>query len=364
MATSLLSCRRADKEQACHVRARDEQHEPNGALEHGQNAPQIPIQRIFEWLHANTPPFLRTGIFLGKSCGDAFDVGLRALHRHARLHAPDDGQDAIDAARLHLKRTERAWEPEIRIRIEHAKARRHHADDDARVAIEHHRLPQNLGIRREPRPPQPIADDDHAVAKSHLVFVRRKKAANLRLDRKRAEQRCAESRSRQSLRRFTVALRIHGALPAEHRPDGIERAILITPREVLDDASTLDRLAVASRRGPDEREAVWIRQRRTAQRRGAQHAENRRIRPDSESQHHDGSDGKARGTGENAERVTNILPECLSHCLLTGKAVNLKRCATRRKAGYSIAAKGVAVEGLEPGRVAACGTNSSASVHK
>ena len=110
---------------------------------------RAPEQYALERLNADAAPFLWAGIFLFESCSDALDVGLRTLDRDIRLHASDDRQDATWAARLHLKRTERAGKPEVVVRAEDAEAGRHHANDDARRAVEDERAADDCGISSE-----------------------------------------------------------------------------------------------------------------------------------------------------------------------------------------------------------------------
>src|SRR5258708_27002541 len=128
---------------------------------------------------------VRIRIFARETVGEHGHLRLWVFERSAVLQASDEGErPAVAAGRLF--RVERDRRPDLRA-VREAEARRRHADDLVRLAVDDDGASDDRRVTVEAALPEAIADDDDMMTAERLVLAQ-EAAAQPGADAERVEE--------------------------------------------------------------------------------------------------------------------------------------------------------------------------------
>jgi hypothetical protein len=199
-----LACRRAHQEQRGRVRARDQQHQRDGAEEDPErvtNASRVDIAMREEPKRLAVRCERRVGS--AKRVAQRFQIGRARGLRCAMAQATNDIGivPLIGRIRLHGVRHEIAG---VARRRRKPELRRQHSHDRSRLAVEADLPPEDAGIGTEARAPHVVAQN-HDRRSTRLELARIELAAETWTEADRAEEAAAHAQAAQRLRRGLLA---------------------------------------------------------------------------------------------------------------------------------------------------------------
>ena len=161
---------RACEQQVGDVRARDEQHEADGAQQQQQRGPRVfddvAVQRGDRELEVSVVLRVR----LLEAFRDVLNVSRRGVTAHAVLHAADHVEEPRAAVVYAERLIVGEWHPELALgRVR--QRRRHHADDRVGDAVQPDRLPDDVRVPAEALHPEAVTEQDDVVF-ARLVLLR------------------------------------------------------------------------------------------------------------------------------------------------------------------------------------------------
>ena len=179
-----LRCAREQK--VGDVRAGDQQHDERRRLPEREQRPGAFVEHAAEEReHAHAVVAVRVRIVTREPRGEHRHFRLRVLERRAGPQVADDREVSQVAARRHL-RIERDGGPDFGA-LGEGESRRHHADDDVRLAVDDDRTPHDRAVGIEAPLPQRVAQD-HDVVPPERFIVPNERAAEGRLRAQRFEE--------------------------------------------------------------------------------------------------------------------------------------------------------------------------------
>ena len=303
-----IASSRAGQQQVRDVRARDEQHERNGAEQDEKRRPDR-LAALFRERARLQRPVARIliRVVLLQLLAERGHVARPLLHGHAGFQAPDHPEELVRAlVDTELLGLERERRPQIRLpHVEVVEGRRHHADDLIRFAIELQRRAKHVRTASEEPLPQAGADDDNVIT-TGLVLPGQEGAAQVRRHPEHAKvARCCRERG------HAFGLRAARQVCAPPRRDGVA---VEDPRPLAEIA--VGRYGEAGLEVVEGRvevkhrhEPVGGRIRQGPQKHRVHDAEDRGVRADAQREGCDDDGRERRIVQQAAEGVSDIAPE-------------------------------------------------------
>ena len=188
------------RQQSGYVAAGDQQHRRRERREHRHQhrlGRALGNARLELGLHEELPVLVRLGIGALEVAGNRGQLALRLRLRNARLQPSFQRQIPHvarlercslrigDDARRHHQRDE---EIVADVAVHAGKARRRHADDGERHAVDADGAAQHTAVGPELLLPHRPSEDDHGVTARHLILFRYERAADGRLHAHQRQQ--------------------------------------------------------------------------------------------------------------------------------------------------------------------------------
>ena len=148
------------QQQAGHVHARNQQHEPHGAGEHEQRR----LHRGHELVLYAGNLEAATGA-LADCAHHGVDVVLRRPNADTCVETRE-GRQAEEGVALRIGR--HIGNPVLHVRIREGEALRHHADHGAAASVERRHAADDRGIAVEIAPPRRVTQDDDGIGAGGL----------------------------------------------------------------------------------------------------------------------------------------------------------------------------------------------------
>ncbi len=168
----LLSTLGANEQQVRDIRARDEQDDCERAHEDPEHLADVADELVFERPERGREPrFLEhlrvepgeRRVAMHRNRNHPCDIRACLGERNARLQARKRVETEI--ADKHLRRIEAERQDERELAIEKPKPLRQHADDLARVSVEHNPAAEDAGVAAEPASPVAVGEDQPSARK-------------------------------------------------------------------------------------------------------------------------------------------------------------------------------------------------------
>ena len=295
----------AREQQVGDVRARDQQHEPDGAEQHEQRCAHSPRDPIAQRSGAEREPIVRRCEAGTQVPADRLQVGIDPLRAEPRPHPPDHRQVLAPATGLRPC-VERLVVRERTVHVDVARnplPRREHADDLVRVSVQLQCAPDHVRAA-ELALPERVTQHHHALAPGRVLL-----ACEQPPRRGAQADEIAETRARERARHFHHATggRRHRHGPLAHRDRVLEHAALRPDAHEVRRRERIGSTVGINRADLVQPVRVPIRQRLQQDR--VNDAEDRRVRADSERQRQHRHRSEHRGTTQRAQREADVLPK-------------------------------------------------------
>ena len=293
---------RSHQQQVRHVRARDQQHEPDRAREHEQRRPHVADEHVLDALHAERL-VLTDGVRKSRAefVGRGLEPRVRLLDRDARLQARRGPEivSLIGRVPIELER-----DPDLRRRpappVFDVEGRAEDADHGIRLVAERDRASHDGRIAAEPPRPQAVAEHGNGAAPRTILLLR-----------KRAPPKDGRTEQPEELGADASAAKLLDAVAA-----GVIEHVVVERRGLLDDARLLAPMrelrggrggaGSLRRRVHEEHHAIRLGRRQRLQQHRVQDREDGRVRADPERQRRDGGERERRRLDERADGVAQV----------------------------------------------------------
>ena len=304
-----LALRRARQQQAGDVRARDQQHETDGAEQHQERGADAADDLVAQRLQPDGAP--RVGLWKVPRLplGECLELGARRREARARLQAGEDlevvhvplGEQVARHVERRRGHDERREHPDARV-LGIVEGSRHDAEDRVRHAVDLDPAADDRRVACQLALPDALADDDQRLCGA-AVGRGRERPAHERRHREDVEVVGRDARGRHALR-----------LASRHRDrrriapvTGHRRQRLALPIDVeeVGRREAAVRIRAAAARQPDDRPAVGVGQR--PQQNAVDDAEDGRVGADAEREGQDRDDRKCRRAEQRANGVTKVI---------------------------------------------------------
>ena len=162
----------AREEKIPHIRAGDEENEPDSTEQHEQHRAAVAGDRFLQRDHRGAPPAIRLRKLACQPRRDRIHLGLRLHERDTALEARDTLHVVVPTTRARLG-GERERDPEI---ASHRGPRcdrgfrRHDADDRVRLVTQFQRPSNHVRVGAELGAPEPVAQNDHVLRAGRVLF--------------------------------------------------------------------------------------------------------------------------------------------------------------------------------------------------
>src|SRR6185295_13838983 len=174
----LLPRDRSRKQEIGEIRARNQQHKPDGAQQNPQERVYIFHRIVFDVDDARDHLHLAVDIriLLVHGFGDRIDIGLGLLNRDSRFQAANHAVLKVTSTNLLLLVSEGQRNPQLggfgkrRPRVRKLKSRRHHTDNRERLVVEPYDFPGDVRIGTEVSLPQSVAEYHNVLIARLILF--------------------------------------------------------------------------------------------------------------------------------------------------------------------------------------------------
>ena len=308
----LLARRAARQDEPGDVHAGNRQQQRDRAEEYPQQASGRPDGVDLQRRDARPPTSLAlavVGLDLERDC---FQLRLRLLERGPRPQTADDAQVVVVPLRP-VRTLEVERRPDLDAGHERVlEGIGHHRDDLLTDAVDRQRLSDRVGTRAEILAPDPLADDDDAGIGALGVSVERLPGQHPHADH--AEVVGSDRQDADALGLGAIGeVRALAVVGVDRRQ--IERRAVVPERA----ERRLGHVVVGLARDvihADEPVRIVIRQR--PEHDGVQHAEDRRVRPQSQGESEDDDRGELLRGGEGPHRINDVSFPAFHRFLLSG----------------------------------------------
>jgi hypothetical protein len=294
----------ACQQQVRDVGAGDQQDETHRAKQNEQRPFHIADQFLMQRNQPDPDPGVRR-ILLLEARGNRIHLGLGRRACDARLQPADDRQPVRSTGgeqSLELP-DRRERHPELGV-VGMLEARGHHAQDFVRHTVQHDALADDGNIRAKPPHPEPVGEDDHALAAG--LTVRSSEGASLqRLHTHRLEEFMGDA-SAADLRRI-AALRQRDAR-AEVAGHPLERLTRAAPVVEIRIGSDVLVEALPGVVRPHHHQAVRVRVGQRLQEHAVDHREDGRVRADAQAERQNHQSVEERLLRDVSKSVPNVRP--------------------------------------------------------
>ena len=304
-----MSCLRARQQEIRKVRARDQEHEANGCLQHPDRETRRADDLFLHRLHLERVTVRCEHVILRASPlaparHERCKLGLRLRRRDAVLHPPNQIQEMVSAV-LAIRGIELQRQPHLDVVVHDVETGRHDADDFVLRTVHFDRLPNDVGSRRERRPPQLTGQHDEPRTVC-AGLITSKPSSRLRRHGKRLEQLSVDDASADASR--TIRGR-HVGLARHVRADGRKRPIDLRQLEVFRwrDPELIESERRKAAAHEHELGGAWICRR--PQNHRVQHREHRRVRTDADRERQDRQRGESGRAPQVSASRANVLSE-------------------------------------------------------
>ena len=186
-----MSRLRASEEKIREVRTRNQEHEANGGLQYPDRETRRADDLFLHRLHLQRVTVRREHVILrarplAPARHERRELSLRLRRGDAVLHSPNQVEEMVSAV-LAIRGIELQRHPQLDVVVHDVEAGRHDADDLVLRAVHFDRLPDDVGSRRERRPPQLTGQHDEPRTVC-AGLITSKPSSRLRRHTKRLEQ--------------------------------------------------------------------------------------------------------------------------------------------------------------------------------
>ncbi len=300
----LLPRLRAREQQVGEVGARDEQHEPDGALQDPERGRHVADDVVLERVVAQP---VRRGVRHVRVRRDRLPLAQHAVEVVAGLRQrdailqPADQVERVAAAAAGMGGVDGDRLPQFHALVVHVEPAGHDAHDARRDAVDLHRAADGRRAAVERLPPEIVREQRDGLGAGQRVGAREQPAGE-RFDAERGQQVVADFCGHRTRR--TVGPQVGRAHPVG--ADAFEGPVHLPEVEELGRRDP--ELVEAERRelARDEHEPARLGVAERPQHHPVHHAEDGRVGANPERQRQDGDDGKPRALPQTPHRVDDV----------------------------------------------------------
>ena len=299
--------RRPGEKQAGHVRAGNQEHEPDGSKEQQERCPDVADEDLVERPRREAHSGVRLGEAVFEAAAERAELGSSRLHGCHRAKAAEHAHVGVvlPPGRAGCREVIAA----VPQRQPHGALPRevetggHDADHSVRGPIEPDRSADHARIGSEPLPPQRVTEHDHAFLAGLVLLAMERPAKNgphlEYVEELRADGPCGDPSRLAGARQRHLDLE-HGRQRCKGGCPMFLQAHEVRRRETPVALPSLDERF-------ERQQPVRLVERQRPQEDPMDDAEDRRRQPDAERERDHGCDGEARASSKRPGRIPEIL---------------------------------------------------------